>query len=350
MTAQEVLCQYVDKYIKLSDRYGESSKRVTDAYCKLKDLLLVELYFMKTVRIIVHEDDLSGFVIYIESRLRNIIDAYRPDRSAFMPYFKQVMEYRALSYVKQRRRRGLTALAYEHYYLHHAEEVAESSPEDAYMDSMDRLESERRRKKLMDRLRYVCACRPCRRRNLFILLCSLMPYLSSDAIDDFCRELNCNREQTFAIADYLRSAMENKDRTRGTRFYNRDRLDYLWSRKMEMEYAFDHSDRRNKCLSDNIQRITDLISNLDTDRRKMNVEYPVLGKLLNLEPCRIAYAIYSARKLLDIVINGNSQGNSYIGIQARTTVGRRRVYLSRLDPFRDFGIRNLKAVRYASAS
>ena len=292
MTAQEVLCQYVDKYIKLSSRYGESSKRVTDAYCKLRDLLLVELYFMKAVRGIVHEEDLSGFVLYIESRLRNIIDSYRPDQSPFLPYFEQIMEYRALSYVKQRRKRGLIALAYEHYYLHSAEEVAESSPEDAYMNNLDRLESERKRKKMMDRLRYVCACRPCRRRNLFILLCSLMPYLSSDAIDDFCRELNCNREQTFAIADYLRSALEQKDTTRGSRFYSRNRLDYLWSRKMEMEYAFDHSDRRNVRLSDNIRRITTLISNLETDRRKMNVEYPVLGKLLNLEPCKIAYAVY----------------------------------------------------------
>ena len=350
MTAQEVLCQYVDKYIKLSSRYGESSKRVTDAYCKLRDLLLVELYFMKAVRGIVHEEDLSGFVLYIESRLRNIIDSYRPDQSPFLPYFEQIMEYRALSYVKQRRKRGLIALAYEHYYLHSAEEVAESSPEDAYMNNLDRLESERKRKKMMDRLRYVCACRPCRRRNLFILLCSLMPYLSSDAIDDFCRELNCNREQTFAIADYLRSALEQKDTTRGSRFYSRNRLDYLWSRKMEMEYAFDHSDRRNVRLSDNIRRITTLISNLETDRRKMNVEYPVLGNLLNLEPCKIAYAVYSSRKLLDTVMNGNANDKSYIGMQARTTVGRRRVFLSRLDPFRDFGIKGLKAVRYDNAS
>ena len=350
MTAQEVLCQYVDKYMRLSTRYGESSKRVADAYCKLKDLLLVELYFMKAVRVIVHEEELSGFVLYVESRLRSIIDSYRPDQSPFMPYFEQIMEYRALSYIKQKRKRGLIALAYEHYYMHSAEEVAESSPEDAYMNSIERLESERKRKKLMDRLRYVCACRPCRRRNLFILLCSLMPHLSNDAIDDFCRELNCNRDQTFAIADYLRSELENKEKTRGSRFYSRDRLDYFWSRKMEMEYAFDHSDRRSVCLSDNIRRITSLISNLETDRRKMNVEYPVLGKLLNLEPSRIAYAVYSSRKLLDIVVNGNAGENSYIGMQARTTVGRKRVFLSRLDPFRDFGIKGLKAVRYDNAS
>ena len=82
----------------------------------------------------------------------------------------------------------------------------------------------------------------------------------------------------------------------------------------------------------------------------MNVEYPVLGKLLNLEPCKIAYAVYSSRKLLDIVLNGNAAESSYIGIQARTTVGRKRVFLSRLDPFRDFGIKGLKAICYDNAS
>lgn len=350
MTAQEVLCQYVDKYRKLSSRYGESSKQVTETFCKLRELLLVELYFMKQVRILVREEELSGFVIYIEGKLRSIVDAYQPGKSPFMPYFRHVMEYRALSYLEEKRRRKFLALAYERYYLHRAEEVAECSPEDAYLDGIESLESERKRRKMMDRLRYVCACKPSRRRNLFILLCSLMPHLSSDAIDDFCRELNCNRDQTFAIADYLRYMLEESDPSRNSRFYSRSRLDYLWARKMEMEYVFDHSDGRNERLSENIRKITALITQFETDGRKMNVEYPVLGKLLNLEPSKIAYAVYSSKKLLSVVMGEDRTGNGYIVREARTTSGRKSVEMKRLDPFADFGITCIKTENYADAS
>ena len=350
MTAQEVLCQYVDKYRKLSDRYGESSKRVTETFCKLRELLLVELYFMKPVRLLVHEEELSGFVIYIEEKLRSIVDAYQPAESSFIPYFRHVMEYRALSYLEEKRRRKHLALAYERYYLHQAEEAAECSPEDAYLAGIERLEYERKRRKVMERLRYVCACKPSRRRNLFILLCSLMPHLSTDAIDDFCRELNCNRDQTFAIAEHLRYMLEQNDPSRGSRFYSRSRLDYLWARKMEMEYAFDHSDRRNERLSENIRKVTALITQFETDGRKMNVEYPVLGRLLNLEPCKIAYAVYSSKKLLSVVMSDDRTGNGYIVREARTTSGRKSVELKRLDPFTDFGITCIKTERYADAS
>ena len=350
MTAQEVLCQYVDRYVKLSARYSESSKRVTEAYGKLRDLLLVELYFMKPVRILVHEEEMSGFVIYVEKKLRDIVDSYQPEKSEFMPYFSHIMEYRALNYLEEKRRSKLISHAYENYYMCQAEEVAERSPEEIYMEKLGKLEDEKKQKKLMDKLRYVCACRPSRRRNLFILLCTLLPYLPSDAIDDFCRVLNCNREQTFAIADYLRSVQDEKDLSRGSRLYNRNRLDSLWVRKMEMEYAFEHSARRNRTLAENIRRISAMISSIESDTRKMNVEYPVLGKLLNMEPYSIAYAVYAAKKLLSVVL-GEEPDSGYIGRQANTTTGRRYVRLKRLDPFKEFGIRKLrKRTRYPAAS
>lgn len=346
-----MLCQYVDKYLELSSRYGESSKRVTDVFCKLKDFLLVELYFMKSVRIIVHEEELSGFVIYIEKSLRDIVDSYQPDTSEFLPYFSRVIEYRAINYLKENRRRKLIARAYEDYYMHNAEEVAERSPEDICMESMDRQEVSRYQKKLMDRLRYVCACKPSRRRNLFILLCTLLPCLSNDAIDDFCRVLNCNRVQTLAIAEYLCAVQKENNPSRGSRTYSRNRRDYLWMRKMEMEYAFDRSDRRNITLSDNIRRVSALISGLETDRRKMNVEYPALGKLLNMEPNSIAYAVYAARKLLSVVLDEKQHDNGYIGKEAWKATGRRYIRLSRFDPFKVFRIGNIrKLVRYADAS
>ena len=224
MTAQQVLCQYVDKYVQLSSRYGADSDQVEEFYGKLKDLLLVELYFMKSVRLIVSEDELSGFVLYVENKLKDIVNSYRPEISSFMPYFKHMMEYRALSYLAETRKRNLTDYAYESYYISFMEEAAECSPEDAYMNALESLDIEKKRKKLREKLRYVCFCRPSRRRNLFIFLCTLLPYLSYDAVDDFCMTLNCDRDQTFAIADYLSSVRNDCTTLLVTLKYYRNRL------------------------------------------------------------------------------------------------------------------------------
>ena len=341
MNAQQVLCQYVDKYLQLSSRLGADSGKVTEAYGKLRDLLLMELYFMKSVRIIIPEEELSGFVIYIENKLRGIVDSYQPEKSGFMPYFKHIMEYRALSYLSEIQRHRLTASAYESYYMCHAEEVAERSPEDLYMEDLEKAEFERKRKKLLERLRYVCSCRPSRRRNLFILLCTLLPYLPYDAVDDFCKALNCDRVQTFAIADYLCSVQASGERIRGSRTYNRNRKDYLWMRKMEMEYVFDRSDRRNENLSADICKTSALISNIDSEKRKMNVEYPVLGELLNMEPSSISCAVYCSRKLLSVILGEGSQ-SSYMAKEARSASGRKSVKLDRFEPFAVFGIVRIK--------
>ncbi len=349
MNAQEVLCRYVDLYLQASVRPGEESGKAAEVFCKLRDLLLAELYFMKSVRILVKEEELSGFVIYIDKRLKSIVDSYRPDKSGFMHYFSHVAEYRALSYLAEKKKKKLTACAFENYCMLNAEEVAERSPEDVYIEREERKETERRQKRLMDKVRYVCACRPSRRRNLFVFMCTLLPYLSSDAIDNFCRVLNCDRKQTFAIAEYLCSVRAGEGSQRRSRTYSRTRRDCLWIRKMEMEYAFDHSDRRNTALLDNINRIRTLISNYDCSRRKMNVEYPVLGELLNMAPSSIASAVYSSRKVLAAAL-GEGIPDSYIDKQAKTYAGRKQVKLDRFEPFSVFGITEKKLSRFADAS
>lgn len=350
MTAQQVLCQYVDKYVQLSSRYGADSDQVTEFFGKLRDLLLVELYFMKSIRLIVMEEELSGFVLYVENKLKEIVDSYRPEISSFMPYFKHIMEYRALSYLAETRKNNLTDYAYENYYISFVEEVAECSPEVTYMNALESLDIERKRRKLREKLRYVCSCKPSRRRNLFIFLCTLLPFLSYDAVDDFSMTLNCDRDQTFAIADYLSSVRNDREQIRGSRIYNQNRKDYFWMRKMEIELDIGCSDAPDEKLSSDICRIRSIISNIEADRGKMNVEYPVLGKLLNLKPSGIACAVHSSRKLLSAVL-GERSPDSYIAKEARSAPGRSRVKLDRFEPFAVFGISLIKRKHgYADAS
>ena len=340
MTAQETLSDYVDRYLKLSSRYGPDSDIVTDVYGKLRDLLIVEIYFMKSVRIIVHEEELSGFVLYVEKNLRDIVDAFTTDLSQFPVYFKHVMEFRAFSYLREKRRRSFTERAYERTFLFQ-EEVAERSPEDFFFEGEEKLELERQHRKIAEKLRFVCNCHPSRRRNLFIFLCTLLPYLPSDAIDDFCSVLNCDRNQTFAIADYLCSVQNESDIGRTSRSYGKARKDYFRMRLMELECSYENAGRHDSNLSDEIGRFRLLLSNRISETRKMNVEYPVLGEVLNLEPAKIASAVYYSRRILSLIL-GKDSPDGYLAKQLRGQCYRKPGRMEKLEPFKAFGIKIIK--------
>ncbi len=340
MTAQEVLSDYVDRYHKLSSRYGPDSDIVTDVYGKLRDLLIVEIYFMKSVRIIVHEEELSGFVIYIERSLRDIVDAFTTDMSQFPVYFRHVIEFRAFSYLREKRRRTFTERAYERTFLFQ-EEVAERSPEDFFFESQEKLELEKQHRKIAEKLRFICNCHPSRRRNLFIFLCTLLPYLPSDAIDDFCSVLNCDRKQTFAIADYLCAVQNKSDTGRTSRSYFKARKDFFRMRLMELECSYENSGRHDSDLSDEIGRCRLLLSNRDSETRKMNVEYPILGEVLNLEPAKIASAVYYSRRILSMIL-GNESPDGYLAKQLKGHSYRKPGRMEKLEPFKAFGIKIIK--------
>ena len=341
MTAQQTLSDYVQRYLRLSSHYGPGSGKANEVFGKLRDLLIVEIYFMKTIRFIVHEEELSGFVLYVENGLRDIVDSFTTDVSQFPAYFKHVMEFRAFSYLRENRRKALTETAYGKTFLLCSEEVAEKSPEDFYMENEEKQEIRRHQKKLADKLRFVCACQPSRRRNLFIYICTLLPYLPSDTIDDFCTVLNCDRTQTFAIADYLCSLQHDYDIGRSSRAYYKSRVDHIRMRIMELEYTLDCSDRQDEKLREEIGRFRMMLSNTETGRPKMNVEYPVIGEVLNLEPTAVATAVHASKKILSMLL-GEIAGDGYISRQIKGHSYSRPPRLNRLEPFKAFGITVIK--------
>ena len=175
MNSEELLLHHARTYLRLSEEFGPDAQCVREQYSKLRDLLIVEIYFMSSVRSILSAEEMSGFVLYVEGSLRTMIDSFDPKRESVMPFLKHNMENRALSY-----------LAYERRTKCFSSHFISTLIRDA-----------------TSRLQYICWTNPTRQRHLFIFLCTLLPYVTSEIVDNFCRVLNIDRAQTTAIADYL---------------------------------------------------------------------------------------------------------------------------------------------------
>jgi len=341
MDAEELLNEYVNKYLFMLSRNGVRDRRVREQYLKLKDLILVEIYFMKNVRIIVTDDEMSGFILYIDRFLQNITESYKPYHGSFLNYLSRIMELRALTYMGDVLKCKRITGSYTRNYLPYVESVVEGGADKAIdrMEERDREEQARRR--AMGRLRYFCAKRPKRRRSLFVFLCTQMPNLSVDTIDVFCEALNCDKDQTFAIADFLYENTTFSEK-KGSRIFLEQRRDHYWTKLLETEAkarrSTDKEAYRKKLCFHREKFITE---SENLKNASQHVPYSLIGELLNMDRVRVSSEVYWAKEILELAMAESIQPcDGPMGILANMPDEVMHNFkISKFEPFRVFKIR-----------
>ncbi len=340
MNAEETLSNYVSQYFALSDKYGRGSECVEEQYLKLKDLVVVEIYFMRQIRAILSDDEMSGFIIYVDKYIRSVIDSYRNHNGRFLTYIRNIMELRAFNYIDDVIRPQYVADIYIRHYMPYTSSVVEADTCFLQYELQEPDDPDTR--ETLVKLKYFCVKRPRRRRSLFVFLCTQMTNLSVSTIDRFCEELNCDKDQTFAIADYLH---EQEDCLKGqTREYMEQRRDYYWAKMLESETrrrtalnpelfddALAHSRSRFLNRSESIRRIND------------HIPYNLVGEILNMDRVKVASEVYRAKEILE-QINDDPEKlkDSPMRILAKVSSDDiQKTRIPRFEPFRVFGVKLL---------
>jgi len=337
MDSEELLQKQVGLYIRLSGDPGADPERIKKEFIRLRDMVIVEVYFMKAVRSIITKDEMSGFILFVEKDVRTMIDAYDPQRSGILPFLRHCMELRALDYLATIRRslclnswRSLNRLTPGNCF-------DQPGPEDIVLMEEP---PEEEPGTAVTRLRSICAARPSRRRNLFIFICTMLPSLTTDTVDNFCRILNIDRAQTRVIADYLSDMSETVRVIRKSRPYLRLRRNFFNMRRIELEAhlmtALDRKPLERELAYQKTQ--LELIHAL-MEHRKMNVRYRILSEVLRMDPHAIASAVYYAKKMLRLVSMEDT--SSYRGPFRKAMLhatDKPEVEPAVFEPFAEFGI------------
>lgn len=340
MTAEETLIDYVDTYLLLVAKYGSDAECVQDNFLKLKDILIVEIYFLKNVRMIVSDDDMAGFVIFIDRQLKGIVEAYRPYHGTFPSYLSRIMELRSLSYIDTVIRRRHVSDYYTRNYMPYVECVAESGSDTGLYVKEDSNQEDIVKRRTMNRLRYFCARRPTRRRCLFVLLCTQMTSLSVATIDKFCEVLNCDKNQTFAIADYLYENERKNPKIKGRTFYEQKR-DKHWSKLLECENRRRtslHPERYEKSIEKHRSIFMAQLEELKSQR--VHVPYTLVGEILNIDRVKVSSEVFRAKEILEMVSSDIiNTWDGPIGILSSVSEETlRNSSISRFEPFKVFNI------------
>ncbi len=340
MTAEETLIECVDTYLLLVAKYGPDAKCVQDNFLKLKDILIVEIYFLKNVRMIVSEDEMAGFVIFMDAQLKGIVEAYRPYHGTFPNYLKRIMELRSLNYVDKVSKKRRIPDFYAKNYLPYVECVAEFPSDSCLSSREETMQEDLIKRRAINRLRYFCARRPTRRRSLFVLLCTQITSLSVATIDKFCEVLNCDKNQTFAIADYLYESERKNPKRKDRAFYEKKR-DIHWSKMIDCQNRIRtsiHPERYQEKLM--MHRSIFLAQLEELKSQRVHVPYSLVGEILNMDRVKVSSEVFRAKEILEMV--NSDIINSWDGpigilssVSDETLQGSR---ISRFEPFRVFNV------------
>ena len=300
MNSEALLQEHVVRYLRLCWKLGPDAETVNDEYRRIKDMLIVEIYFMKAVRRILTDDEMSGFVLYVEKDLRMMIDSFNPRRSTILAFLRHNMELRAMSYLAKNRRSRCFNTHFSNRLLTLGEETVQLGPEELVLRQQEELEKEERAGNVIDRLRHLCSIRPVKQRNLFIFLCTLLPCSSADMVDNFCSMLNIDKEQTFAIADYLAEMNSQVRMYRTSRGYLNMRRNYFLMRRIELELHIRSALNEQKLMEKlEYQKKQLKTVHREMEHTKMNVKYRILSEVLGITCSAIASAVFNAKKILE---------------------------------------------------
>ena len=341
MTAEELLSDRARRYIDLSERYGRTAQCVAETFNELRELTIIEVYFMKSVRSLLSVEEMSGFVIYVEGHVDRIINSYSDVRGEYPAFLRCAMERLALNYLKMKTSRERICSSYVRYYLPYSGPVASAGPEEDIIRPDLVAERDEQCSPVAERLRYMCARRPGRQKKIFIFLCTVISQLPDETVERICRVFNFDREQTFAVGDYLSTANFDRFRTdRSASIYYSGRLDYQWAKVVDKETsAWCLGDRDASREAEACRRT--LWNLLEASRKaKKKIRYSLIAEVLNLDTETIATAVSLSSGYLRSMADERSLGTDYSlrGFELLDEQERRNLSLPEFRPFDVFGI------------
>lgn len=298
---EEHLQQYLDLYVKKDC----DSDTLCRAYEKLKEVITVEIYFMKKVRFIVPDDELSGFILSFLEQLDPLIHSYDSTKGSFYSYLATALERRAYVYMRKIKDFNDLERCYTKYYMPYDDNMiaSERTPEEYLLEKVDDEHNNPFRSVLpRDKLRYICAKKPIRQKKIFLFLCTQLPFLPTDLIESICTSLNYDMNQTFSIAQKLTLSVLEPKSSRYSLEYFSTRRTYFWAKKLELENEI-RKGRNNEKNMKKLTLNTGRLENAQVHEKSMKKRVcdSEVCRILNIQNSSLKTAVRESRELLQMV-------------------------------------------------
>ncbi len=339
MTSEEVLSDRARRFLELSERFGRTARCTADSFNELRELTIVEIYFMKPVRSLITAEEMSGFVLYAESYVDRVIDSYRSGRGEYPMFLRCVMQKLACNYLKKLKTRERICSTYIRHYLPHCSPMFSPPPEEIVLAKEEQAGEDCA--PAAWRLKYLCMKRPEKRRKFFMLFCAVYPLLSAETADRICRILNFRRSQTLALCDYMQKMNEGIYGPRHLQKQNfHEKMDFHWARLVASEASGEY--RTDPVAAGKAERCRQTMKNLleAACRSRKKINYGIIAEVLNTDRNSVASDIFYACRNIEELTEDGCEDTMYTlnGLKKLTLRQRMELEIPEFRPFEAFRV------------
>ncbi len=293
--SKSVIC-----FQKLNQKHEKETYYMKKMYKSIRERCLVMVYMDRKIRKLISEEEMSGFIIYLDERLKQIILGFTPrNNTSFEIFFMKVVSFRALNYLAKIIRKEKMDFALSKFVY---QEDQTQKVDDKYFLFTDS-QQDPKNEQIIRNLRYICAKRTSFQKRIFIYMISFVLYLKTDTIERICKNFNIKIEETIAIANKVIKDTIEKENTRKDKFL--EIRNKNWSKLLYTQLELEQVCEENKLVKlqkkeqSYIDKNTHVNQKLDMLRKRIN--YSLMAKVLKIPSGTISSTVYMVKNILKAI-------------------------------------------------
>lgn len=155
---KERLADLVQRFLALNGKNPTETRHMRRLYRSIRDLCLVRVYTQPSIRKLISEDEMSGFILEMDAALKPILLKYDSRKLDFDIYLRKAAEFKAFNYLTAKAKRDrLEAVALKNHMTETYEDRWEPDWENLLQDDKLFGIGDQR---AIHALRYMCSERP----------------------------------------------------------------------------------------------------------------------------------------------------------------------------------------------
>ncbi len=310
----ERLPNMVTRFKTLKSEDTANSCCVEELYKEIRDLCLIKVYTQPSIRKILDEEELSGFLLHFESKFRRFVENFDETKCPFLVYLTFSAEFCAYNYLAKKTKETHKSVAI-------VKELGKALCIDELEENWDRIDSDidnntasnnlfRNCDRLaVEALKFLCYKRKSFQKRIFIFMCTMLPFLDTLMIEHLCQEFNFNVMQTFAINEYLFDRLSDKDKHNKRMLYIQKR-NANWAtilslqEELAAEGMFSLEEETKELLKNKIEihKNRRNLAKIQIDKTRKKVPYPIISNLLNIPEGTVASTVYTVSNVMKAIL------------------------------------------------
>lgn len=304
---KERLADLVQRFLTLNGKNPTETRHMRRLYRSIRDLCLVRVYTQPSIRKLISEDEMSGFILEMDAALKPILLKYDSRKLDFDIYLRKAAEFKAFNYLTAKAKRDrLEAVALKNHMTETYEDRWEPDWENLLQDDKLFGIGDQR---AIHALRYMCSERPNFQKRLFIFVCTVLASIPSIMLEKLCSSFGFDFTQTLIINELIHEELENSGKIQDRNLYvSKRNRNWAWLMYYQNQTVAEGCNAPDEYEKQLIREKMELykerrdMANSRLGKKRIKVGYQVISRILGIPEGTISSSVFTVKNLIEAIL------------------------------------------------